>query len=111
MRARLVPVGIRDAPTHGQCPAGEVEVGQVEAGDLRSTHGVDGDQADNEACGGTVQPFQGSCQPIAGQRPRQVHSPDSCSPVVGLRKISRSCLRARKMLRSTLSIPRATLPA
>ena len=61
------------APPDCQCPAGEVGVGQVEQGDLDGTHGVDGDQTDDEARGGTIQ-VQGPGQSIAGQGPRQVYS-------------------------------------
>ncbi|MFH7340761.1 hypothetical protein [Streptomyces sp. KHY 26] len=71
-------------PRHRQRPPGQVGIGEVEAGDLHGTHGMDGGQADDEPGGGTVQPVQNTGRPVAGQGPRQVDSGGRLYPGGGI---------------------------
>ncbi|NBE53803.1 hypothetical protein [Streptomyces boluensis] len=59
---------------------------------------MDGDQTDDEARGGTIQPFQGPASRSLDKGLGRCTPAGNCSPAVGLRKISRSCFMARKML-------------
>ncbi|MER7901576.1 hypothetical protein ABTX62_37485 [Streptomyces sp. NPDC096046] len=76
-------VGVLTAVDRQRLP-GQVCIGQVEAGDLDGTHGVDRDQADNESRCGAVQPVQGPGQAVAGQRQRQVDSGGRLNPDGGI---------------------------